>query len=372
MAHTEKPKVIVILGMHRSGTSALTRALSVIQTTLSSDTITTTNNNPKGYWEDKVVVGINERLISALESRWCDLFTIEPSAIVHFTEGEIFNQAVQLVRSKLSAAAAWGVKDPRMCRLLPFWIKVFEHVGCEATYIHAIRNPINVAASLYARDALALSHSYLLWAEHVVWSVRETTKSQRVTVVDYDLLLTNPAAELGRVAKACRLPPPDLKSSEYKEYSEEFLDSNLRHNVADVETLQSHPHVPAFVKTLYIELLKAASDIQDLSCKNIFQAVSIANKELSAPVSTVKALNSLVHDNRFGLREVSRLNQEVARLKTCLENFRLHETEQKAVIKKQDEMVRKILASKSWWIATKLQAIPRYAKVFRWRGNAHE
>ena len=364
MASTQKPKVIVVLGMHRSGTSALTRSLSVLQTTLSTETIGATGNNPKGYWEDKDVVVINERLISVLATRWCDLLTITNSAIEALTAGEIFNQAVELVRSKLSTAPAWGVKDPRMCRLLPFWKKVFEEVGCEVTYILAIRNPVNVAASLYARDALALSHSYLLWGEHVASSLRETIQDQRI-VVDYDILLSNPGQELIRIAQALHLPPPNVESKEFKEYSKEFLDPNLRHHAVDIDALQNHPYLPNFVKTLYIELLKAAKDTQILSCASISQAVSDASRELSASPSIVKALNSLVHENRSGLLEVSRL-------KTCLEKSRCHNAEQKAIIRDQRETLQQILSSKSWRIAAILQTIARYVKSFRKQVIAHE
>ena len=64
---------ILVAGMHRSGTSALTGALNVLGISLGQHLLAPGEDNPKGYWEHQSAVEIHERLLTALERRWDDV-----------------------------------------------------------------------------------------------------------------------------------------------------------------------------------------------------------------------------------------------------------------------------------------------------------
>src|SRR5690606_949545 len=66
---------LVVLGMHRSGTSALTHALSTLGAELPGDPIPKLEfNNPEGFWESTEVLGVNEALLQGIDSNWDDWF----------------------------------------------------------------------------------------------------------------------------------------------------------------------------------------------------------------------------------------------------------------------------------------------------------
>ena len=348
MPNQSKPRVIVVLGMHRSGTSALTKSLALFRSTLSDDTIPTTSNNPKGYWEDKNIVDINERLLSQLGTRWCDLLKADAYSADVWKDPGLIGDAVEIVRRNLERAPLWGFKDPRTCRTLPFWKQVFCKVDCDVVYTLCIRNPLNVASSLRIRDALASSHSYLLWAEHVFHSLVNTNDEQRI-VIDYDSLLRDPLTQLNRIAEAFALPGIDPNSSNFLEYSRDFLDTSLCHNTENIEALKHNQHIPDFVRKLYLELLEAADGNQALSSDVIGKCLSDTQSALSCSDSINAALNSLVHENRGTQLE--------------LVKSRADTEQQRKNAEQQEEKLEKVLSSKSWRFAQMLQMLARYARL---------
>ena len=66
-------RALLILGMHRSGTSAVTGALALRGVYLGQDLMPPGPDNPRGFWEHAGVVAIHERLLEALDRRWDDL-----------------------------------------------------------------------------------------------------------------------------------------------------------------------------------------------------------------------------------------------------------------------------------------------------------
>lgn len=70
-----KQTCILVLGMHRSGTSALTGVLGLLDVYL-ADTIKGDENNKKGYFENWKVQQLNDRIFSSIKSNWQDEFLI--------------------------------------------------------------------------------------------------------------------------------------------------------------------------------------------------------------------------------------------------------------------------------------------------------
>ena len=117
-----KQTCILILGMHRSGTSAITRSLKALGIVLGNNLMAEAErNNPKGFWEDVDINNLNIDLLNALGYDW---HTITPISKIERTSptAESFKlRAVTLLREKLKNTTMFGLKDPRICRLLPFW-----------------------------------------------------------------------------------------------------------------------------------------------------------------------------------------------------------------------------------------------------------
>lgn len=248
---SSKKRIVVVLGMHRSGTSAITRSLQLLGVDLGEELIPSNFDNPRGYWEDADVVALNEEILRELGSTYLRLSggSFDFNASAAFLELEA--RATRLVLSKIESCAIWGIKDPRICRALPFWQRIFSNLNVDDSYVIALRDPVSVAESLARRDGLQNEKAYYLWLEHVIPSVSLTSGKKRV-FVHYDAMLEAPAVELMRIAEALCLPQP--LAGEVAEFEQQFLDPSLRNSHYSTTAFMGIAGTPDIVKKLYIFL----------------------------------------------------------------------------------------------------------------------
>src|SRR5690606_5258574 len=100
-----------------------------------------------------------------------------------------------LLREEFDTARLWGVKDPRMCRLLPLWLPVLECMGVKPVALFVLRHPQEVAASLVARNDWSVGLSRLLWIEHLL-DAEAASRDLPRTVLPYEALLEGPEKAL--------------------------------------------------------------------------------------------------------------------------------------------------------------------------------
>lgn len=233
-------RIVVVLGMHRSGTSAIARGLRALGVELGERLMPAApNNNEKGFFEDIDANALNNELLAHLGHRWDSLGPIARSALLREDLGPFRERAIALLRDKLAGIAVFGMKDPRISRLLPFWQSAFATVGAEAGYVISSRNPLSVADSLARRDGFEAVKSHYLWLEHLAWSMLDTEGSPRL-VVDFDALMKDPASQLQRISRALGLPF-DPRAPDFAEFSREFLAEELRHSTHEAaEVAGSH------------------------------------------------------------------------------------------------------------------------------------
>ena len=226
-------RVIVVLGMHRSGTSAVARLLPELGVGIGVTDSAVAEDNPSGFWEDPEVVDINRRLMAAMGSDW-----YLPKALSGemAPDAALVNEARALLQDRLHASSIWGFKDPRTAMLLPFWQQVFDDLGVEPSYILAIRQPRSVAESLLRRNGLPESQSCLLWLAYMVEALQHTEGARRV-IVDYDSLLESPFEEAMRIAAELALPHEGDAES-LRSFTNDFIDPGLRHDHSSVTDLQ--------------------------------------------------------------------------------------------------------------------------------------
>jgi glycosyltransferase involved in cell wall biosynthesis len=250
-------KLIVVLGMHRSGTSAITRGLQVMGVELGDRFLPAMEEvNAKGFWEDADLNALNIEMLSALGSDWHYLAPIESSDVETLRKKGFLLSAVELLRHKFANITTFGFKDPRVAKLLPFWKEVFSHCHLDVSYVLALRHPQSVTRSLVKRDGLDAEKSYLLWLGHVITSLSGTANAKRI-VIDYDRLMTSPRDELRRTAKCLDLK---VDESELEKYESAFLDEALRHTVYELNDLFFDVACPPIVREIYAALLDVASD----------------------------------------------------------------------------------------------------------------
>lgn len=251
-------KLIVILGMHRSGTSVVTRGLQTLGVELGDRLMPSVAGiNDKGFWEDTDIVALNEEILHLLGSTWHSLVPLGLGATDGLQKSGYVQRATTMLRAKISSVSAFGLKDPRICKLLPFWKRVFTQCDVDVSYVLAIRNPVSVRNSLVKRDGFDSEKCYYIWLEHVLAGVTDPEVISSSVVVDYDRVLAQPKLELNRIAKAFSLT---VNSSALDAYIDEFLEAGLRHSIHDENHLELDVACPPLVGDLYRSLSLAAQD----------------------------------------------------------------------------------------------------------------
>ena len=224
---------LIILGMHRSGTSLLTGLLSQVGVKMGKRLYAPQKGvNEKGFWEHEDIVDTHDELLLNLGSQWDDLLPLrdgwwEDRAIRSFVA-----RLDKLVRRDFSDAYVWALKDPRMCRLLPLWIPLLEARQAKPTFICMNRNPFEVVASLQKRDGFSREKALVLWLSHSLSAEFHSRGLPRI-FVDFDQVVKNPAEVLSRIEREANLVFP-ITVREAKENINGFVSPDLRHHKADV------------------------------------------------------------------------------------------------------------------------------------------
>ena len=187
--HPNMKRVIIILGMHRSGTSAMAGALQCMGVDLGSRLMAATEGaNDAGYFEHVDIVDLHERLLSSLGSNWDDLRPLPRKWWKQDGASPFRKELLEILRRDFGDSHLWGIKDPRMCRLMPLWYSVLDELDVSPLCVLVFRHPEEVAVSLHRRDEMDLSRGYLLWINHVLEAEVASRGKMRVFVRYEDLL----------------------------------------------------------------------------------------------------------------------------------------------------------------------------------------
>jgi len=178
---------IMVLGMHRSGTSALTRVLNLLGADLPDDLMPANAYNKSGYWEPSAVVALNDAWLDKAEAAW-DAPFLKGGAL----GAALPRTAIKTAADTLKAAYGEGhdliaVKDPRCTLYVSTWRQALERAGYAPAQLIIHRDPAEVAQSLAHRDRFTADEAGLLWAWYCLKSL-EAYKAHGGVVVSYSAL----------------------------------------------------------------------------------------------------------------------------------------------------------------------------------------
>ena len=188
---------ILVAGMHRSGTSALAGALSLLGVPLGQRLLEPGPDNPKGYWEHRDIVAVHERLLAALGSRWDDVRALPAGWLASDAAVHAAAAIGELVARDFAGKPLWAVKDPRLCRFLPLWFQVLGRQGVRPVVLFMVRDPSEVAESIEARNHWHAPIGEMLWLRYVTEAAGASRDATRAVVV-YDDLLNAPLPAVSR------------------------------------------------------------------------------------------------------------------------------------------------------------------------------
>lgn len=246
---------LVVVGMHRSGTSAMARLLSLSGAALPSDLMAAGIDNPTGFWESTDVARINDQILAHYGSAWDDVFSGAQQPFANAIDETLVAEAAEAITQLYGPAPLIVLKDPRVSVLGRFWRAALEQAGFTPRYVVMVRNPLEVAASLAKRNGFSREKSLLLWSSYMIAAERDTRDAPRV-FVSYDNLLSDWRSNLSRIERELGVTLPGRTSSASVE-ADRFLTTELRHH-AERGPLEAHSSVWGPAKSLHAWFAAAA------------------------------------------------------------------------------------------------------------------
>ena len=218
-------KAIVVLGSHRSGTSAMAGALSIAGADLPNEVMAPKHDNPTGFWEPKPIADWNDRFLASAGSQWHDPRSyFGRSWFAELGRGRT-DELVDLLGANYPGDRPIVLKDPRISLLTPIWDAALREAGYEPAYVLMVRDPREVAASLSARDDFPFALGLAIWASYML-AAETDTRGARRAIVSYDDLLTAPERVVAGVEAALEtsLVPRQTRRRDYSH----FIDAGRR------------------------------------------------------------------------------------------------------------------------------------------------
>ena len=224
---------LVVLGMHRSGTSAIAGVLRLCGAWVGEDAALTAANieNPKGFWERRDVRKVCDALLHSAGADWWKVAGLNLEAIPHAILSEQRRRFAEVV-SELREHDPWVVKEPRLCLLLPLLRDYLDGAVC----VHVFRNPLEVARSLQRRNGFSIAAGMALWETYNRHALKASWPMPRV-MVGYGALMRDPEEAIDRlVARLAELGVMRLAVPDESTFRQFIQPVYHRHRVTVQET----------------------------------------------------------------------------------------------------------------------------------------
>jgi hypothetical protein len=219
-----RPVVLFVMGMNRSGTAALTRVLSLCGGTLPSAMLGASPANPRGYWEPRKTIFLNEAILRRHDSSFFDpSLRLQEEGAFDAEESAACIAKIGAFLDRLPAAPLVIIKDLAITALSGMWFEAARLAGFDIMAVIAVRHPQEVIASLAALLPASPELTNALWLKYTLLAERNTRGLPRV-FVEYANLLDDWRREVKRISAALAI---DLNTRD-ESAIEEFLTPDLR------------------------------------------------------------------------------------------------------------------------------------------------
>lgn len=280
-----KRTCVVIAGMHRSGTSALARVLNCLGCDLPKNLLGANPTNPTGHWESQVLVTLNDEILESAGSSWDDWTPCLPGWYQSPKMEEFKERAIEKFNDEFGSSRLMVFKDPRNCRILPFWIDILAEMDIQPLVMLPFRSPVEVATSLATRDESDEEYNLLAWLRNVLDAEYASRGLPRYFYL-YDDLLTNWPGVIAKAEATLNIKWPRT-SPRVSEEIDGFVSKRHRHHQVPVTQVLENPSYSPWVRDTFRILLKwnhSAGDEAD------FPILDTIRAELSASAETFAKL----------------------------------------------------------------------------------
>jgi GT2 family glycosyltransferase/glycosyltransferase involved in cell wall biosynthesis len=262
---------VLIVGMHRSGTSALSGMLNSLGVTPPSRLFPADEHNPRGYFEPELIIDFHERLFAQLGSPSNDPLPLSYDWVASSIGTAAAAELAGLLDQEFADKTLCLFKDPRICRLMPVWSAALAQSGIGSVAILPYRYPLDVAGSLAAKAGLGTTYSLFMWLQHVLAGERFTRAAPR-SFVGYDDLIADWRAVAAKLKRELGLGWPRAPARAGDEI-DDFLASELRHHEARSNLLDAEDPLHGLCIRAWRGLQRLAADPYDREAMEDFDAL---------------------------------------------------------------------------------------------------
>ena len=257
-----KKRAFIVLGMHRSGTSSVAGVLTLLGAAPPRTLMAAAADNPKGFFESRLVGELNDRILQAGGSSWDDWRHFDPD-VLSADAAQAFREEIRAtLKQEFADDAVIVLKDPRLCRLYPIWEGVLEEEGYQAEFVLPIRSPLEVARSLNRRNGMPIAAGLLLWLRHVL-EAEKLTRDRPRRILPWRVFMKDWRSEMALIRHTLNW---DVEITETRaDDIDAFLSVDLQHEVVPDRSLGSDPEAHSWAQDAYEALLDLAATSDDVS-----------------------------------------------------------------------------------------------------------
>jgi hypothetical protein len=262
------PTIVCILGMHRSGTSLVSRALNVLGLYLGPEEhlMRPSTDNPAGHWENRGIKEVNDEILSILGGSWSEPPPLPAGWERSPALAAPRRRAREVIEGDFSESELWGFKDPRNSLTLPFWQRILDPMR----YVICLRNPLDVAASAQARnredDAVPFEQGIELWLTYVRAALAATAGHPR-HLVFYEDLMADPEPVVRELARFIGRGKSKDSESDLRTAIGVAVTEGLWHHRTEVHNVVDASRLPYHVKAFYLALRQFVPGVETVGAE---------------------------------------------------------------------------------------------------------
>src|SRR6516162_1589247 len=197
----QRRPIVLVLGMHRSGTSLCSHILSALGVDM-ADEIGVNLGNDRGHWERWEIVEFHDRILALFNRGYFGHFHDFGLPVAWWADPRVaqIRREIAAFLEKRMGESYFGFKDPRTVRLMPVWHQIFNELKLTPKLVLCLRNPAQVARSLNARDGLDPETGEYRWLVHMIDFFRYASKYDFCTI-EYEEWFSNPSVNVEKLQK---------------------------------------------------------------------------------------------------------------------------------------------------------------------------
>jgi hypothetical protein len=238
---------LLVLGMHRSGTSALTRVLSLMGAALPTNLLGANEGNQTGHWEPERLIQLHDRMLAEAGSRWDDWRAFDTASLPDDRRQHYRDEIARIVTEEYGEAPLIVLKEPRISRFVPLYAEILADLGFDVRYVLMLRNPLAVAASLAQRNGFTPAFSMLLWLRHEL-EAEKATRGKPRALISYDGFVEDWRTAMTRIVEALPIEWPRVAA---EAEAGAYVSDRYRHHRAGDEIHNLDPGIANWLKDTY-------------------------------------------------------------------------------------------------------------------------